>query len=73
MYNNYKLKLIRQLAMFVSSLVIFAFIIIRKTDLRKFKLVLNYIEYCTIDMTALKNSVRTAAAGNSILMWIYST
>ena len=73
MYNNYKLKLIRQLAMFVSSLVIFAFIIIRKTDLRKFKLVLNYIKYCTIDMTALKNSVRTAAAGNSILMWIYST
>ena len=73
MYNNYKLKLIRQLAMFVSSLVIFAFIIIRKTDLRKFKLVLNYIKYCTIDMTALKNSVKTAAAGNSILMWIYST
>ena len=73
MYNNYKLKLIRQLAMFVSSLVIFAFIIIRKTDLRKFKLVLNYVKYCTIDMTALKNSVRTAAAGNSILMWIYST
>ena len=42
MYNNYKLTLIRQLAMFVSSLVIFAFIIIHKTDLRKFKLVLNY-------------------------------
>ena len=73
MYNNYKLKLIRQLDMFISSLVIFAFIIIRKTDLRKFKLVLNYIKYCTIDMTALKNSVKTAAAGNSILMWIYST
>ena len=52
MYNNYKLTLIRQLAMFVSSLVIFAFIIIRKTDLRKFKLVLNYIKYCTIDITA---------------------